>query len=104
MDKEKYKELMYDISRVTTQEAHDLIIEYAENGNAKTTAKTTNSDNIICIKDVIMQGTADREFTKGKTYRLTKLGYSKRFGAINDSLTHHGITMDKWFHEHFDFI
>lgn len=99
MDKEKYKELMYDISRLTTQEAHDLIIEYAANENAA----IPNRDNIICIKDVIMMGTSDREFTKGKTYRLTK-GYSNKFSSINDSLTYHGISMDKWFHEHFEFI
>ncbi len=94
---EKFKELMYDLQRSSTDEdSHELILKYSEKG------KTVN-DNIICIKDVIMNNSGDREFTKGKTYRLQT--YHGIINTINDSGVYHGIEFDKgWFNLHFEFI
>ena len=98
-DEEKFKELMYDLQRSSTDEdSHELIVKYSEQGKPL-------SGNILCIKEVIMDGSGDREFTKGRTYRLRKLVIHSKFDAVNDSGIYHGIGMkDGFFHEHFDFI
>lgn len=95
-DDEKYKELIYDLQRAATdKDAHELIIKYVDLSLSKL-------DNVLCIKDVIMDGTSDREFTLGNTYRLQK--YGGHISTTNDSGTYHGIEMGKFFNEHFDFI
>lgn len=101
-DDEKFKELMYDLQRsLTDEDSHELILKYSEQKG-----KIPLCDNIICIKDVIMTTTGDKEFTKGRTYRLRKLVHAKKFDTVNDSGIYHGVGMDKdgFFHEHFDFI
>lgn len=94
-DDEKYKELIYDLQRANTDEdSHELIVNYVDPSSGKY--------NIRCIKDVIMDGSGDREFTKGRTY-LLKMNLSS-FNATNDSGTYHGLDMDGWFQKHFEFI
>lgn len=95
-DDEKYKELMYDLHRANTdKDAHELIIKYVDPSAQK-------MDNILCIKDVIMSGTSDREFTVGNTYRLQK--FAGHIQTVNDSGQYHGIEMGQFFNEFFDFI
>ena len=94
---ENYKELMYDLQRASTdRDSHKLIVKYVD-------PSLPTMDNILCIKDVIMLGTTDREFTKGHTYRLQKVG--GHINAVNDSGIFHGIDVNgKFFNDFFDFI
>ena len=96
-DDEKYKELIYDLPRAATdKDAHELIIKYVNPSLPK-------MDNILCIKDVIMNGSTNREFTMCNTYRLQKVG--GHINAVNDSGIYHGIDVNsKFFNDHFDFI
>lgn len=94
-DDEKYKELIYDIQRAgTDKDAHELILKYVD--------PSDSGDNIRCIKEVIMNGTGIREFTKDKTYRMQIM--HNNFYTTNDSGTYHGFDMDGWFQEHFELI
>lgn len=96
-DNEKYKELVYDLQRAyTDKDAHELIIKYVD------PSESDKMDNILCIKDVIMKDTSDREFTKGKTYHLKM--QLRSFHATNDSGNYHGFDMGGWFPDHFTFL
>lgn len=94
---ENYKELMYDLQRAgTDKDSHELIVKYVD-------PSLPTMDNILCIKDVIIVGTTDRAFTKGKTYRLQKIGGG--INAVNDDGIYHGLDVDgEFFDKFFDFI